>query len=140
MENYEQLLDEAYKKIKPIQSTGERFEVPKIEGHLEGSKTILTNIPQIISYIRRNQDHLVKFILKELATAGSMKNNILISISAMCAAVLFSVAVSAQEPAGNGAPGIISVPLANVHEQPLPVDGLDMLRPADEDHVMSGAR
>ena len=78
MENYEQLLDEAYKKIKPIQSTGERFEVPKIEGHLEGSKTILTNIPQIISYIRRNQDHLVKFILKELATAGSMKNNILI--------------------------------------------------------------
>ncbi len=78
METYDNLLQEAYKKIKPITHSGERFEIPKIEGHLEGNKTILTNIPQIISYIRRNQDHLVKFLLKELATAGSIKNNILI--------------------------------------------------------------
>ena len=78
METYENLLDEAYKKIKPITSSAERFELPKIEGHLEGNKTNLTNIPQISSYIRRNQDHLVKFLLKELATSGSMKNNILI--------------------------------------------------------------
>lgn len=78
METYENLLGEAYKKIKPISDSGERFEIPKIEGHLEGNKTFLTNIPQIISYIRRNQEHLVKFLLKELATAGSMKNNILI--------------------------------------------------------------
>lgn len=78
METYNNLLEKAYKEIKPISSSGERFEIPKIEGHLEGNKTILTNIPQITSYIRRNQDHLTKFLLKELATSGSMKNNILI--------------------------------------------------------------
>ncbi len=78
METYENLLDDAYKTIKLISSSGERFEIPKIEGHLEGNKTILTNIPQITSYIRRNQDHLAKFLLKELATSGSIKNNILI--------------------------------------------------------------
>jgi translation initiation factor 2 subunit 2 len=78
METYEDLLNEAYTKIKPISHSGERFEIPKIEGHLEGTKTILTNIPQIVSYIRRNPEHLVKFLLKELATAGTMKNNILI--------------------------------------------------------------
>ncbi len=75
MENYEQLLNEAYSKIKTIEHNGERFEMPKIEGHNEGSKTILTNIPQIISYLRRDQDHFFKFLLKELATSGTLKNN-----------------------------------------------------------------
>ena len=78
MENYEQLLNDAYSKVKPIEHNGERFEIPKIEGHFEGTKTVLTNIPQIISYIRRNQDHFIKFLLKELATSGTMKNSILI--------------------------------------------------------------
>jgi translation initiation factor 2 subunit 2 len=75
---YDSLLNEAYKKIKPIEHTGERFEIPKIEGHLEGSKTVLTNICQIMSYLRRNQEHFIKYLLKELATSGTMKNNILI--------------------------------------------------------------
>ena len=37
MENYEELLSEAYVKVKPITST-ERFEIPKIEGHIEGKR------------------------------------------------------------------------------------------------------
>ena len=78
MENYENLLNKAFEKIKPIEHNGERFEIPKIEGHLEGTKTILTNIPQIVSYLRRSQDHFIKYLLKELATSGTMKNNILI--------------------------------------------------------------
>ena len=78
MESYEKLLDEAYQKVKPITHTGERFEIPKIEGHLEGTKTILTNLPQISSYLRRDQNHILKFILKELATSGAIKNNRLI--------------------------------------------------------------
>jgi len=78
MENYEQLLDDAYAKIKPITHSGERFEMPKIEGHLEGTKTVLTNIPQIVSALRRTPEHFVKFLLKELATSGTLKNNILI--------------------------------------------------------------
>lgn len=78
MENYENLLNEAYEKVKPISHSGERFEVPKIEGHLEGTKTILTNIPQIVSCLRRDQEHFVRFLLKELATAGTMKNSMLV--------------------------------------------------------------
>ena len=72
---YNELLEEAYSKIKPIEHNGERFEIPKIEGHQEGNKTILTNLQQLISYIRRDQDHLLKFLLKELATSGAIKNN-----------------------------------------------------------------
>lgn len=71
MESYEKLLDEAYKKVKQHGSgTGERFEIPKIEGHIEGKKTILTNFFQISEYLRRNPEHFQKFILKELAASG----------------------------------------------------------------------
>jgi len=75
MESYNNLLDQAYKNLKPIEHSGERFEIPKIEGHIEGTKTILTNYQQVVSYLRRNQDHLLKYLLKELATSGSIKNN-----------------------------------------------------------------
>jgi translation initiation factor 2 subunit 2 len=74
MEDYNKLLDEAYKDLKPIEHSGERFEIPKVEGHIEGTKTILTNITQIASHLRRNQDHFLKFLLKELATSGAIKN------------------------------------------------------------------
>lgn len=75
VEDYEKLLNSAYKDIKPIEHSGERFEIPKIQGHAEGTKTILTNLPQIASHIRRNQEHLLKFLLKELATSGKIKDN-----------------------------------------------------------------
>ncbi|GAH57057.1 unnamed protein product [marine sediment metagenome] len=70
MTDYENMLDEAYKKVKQVGSFGNRFEIPKIEGHFEGKKTILTNFFQIISHLRRNPEHFQKFILKELAASG----------------------------------------------------------------------
>ncbi len=75
MDNYKKLLDEAYVKLKPLDRTRERFEIPKIEGHLEGNKTILNNLNQIASYLRRDIEHLYRFLLKELATPGSLKNS-----------------------------------------------------------------
>lgn len=70
MESYEQLLDRAYSKVKVIEGSGERFEVPKIEGFFEGKKTILTNLQQVASRLRRKPEHLLKFLLKELAVKG----------------------------------------------------------------------
>lgn len=70
MESYEQLLDEAYTKVKTIDGSGERFEIPKVEGFFQGKKTILTNVPQIASQLRRDEDQFLKFLLKELAVKG----------------------------------------------------------------------
>ncbi len=78
MENYEELLNQAYEKVKPIEQSIKRFEILKIEGHVEGTKTILTNLPQIASYLRRDINHLLKFLLRELATSGGFKENRLI--------------------------------------------------------------
>lgn len=70
MESYEQLLEQAYTKVKMIGGSGERFEIPKVEGFFEGKKTILTNIPQIASHLRREEDQFTKFLLKELGVKG----------------------------------------------------------------------
>lgn len=78
MENYEKLLDEAYFKIKPIVSSSGRFEIPKIEGHFEGKKTILTNFLQIVSYVRRTPEHFQKFMLRELAASGQIEGDRLV--------------------------------------------------------------
>ncbi|MFH1503468.1 MAG: translation initiation factor IF-2 subunit beta [Candidatus Diapherotrites archaeon] len=78
MENYEKLLDEAYTKVKVVEGREGRFEIPKIEGHIEGKKTILTNFMQIASYLRRDVEHFQKFILKELATSGQKEGDRLV--------------------------------------------------------------
>lgn len=75
---YEKLLDEAYEKVKPIDVSSERFEIPKIEGHVEGKKTILTNFLQIASYLRRDPEHFQKFLLKELASSGQIEGDRLV--------------------------------------------------------------
>ncbi|MBU4069415.1 MAG: translation initiation factor IF-2 subunit beta [Nanoarchaeota archaeon] len=70
MNNYEKLLEDAYKKVKQIDISSSRFEIPKVQGHFEGKKTILTNFFQLASHIRRNPEHFQKFMLKELAASG----------------------------------------------------------------------
>lgn len=78
METYEEMLEEAYKKIKqttsPSNGTG-RFEIPKVEGHFEGKKTILTNFFQIASHLRRNPEQFQKFMLRELAAQGQREGD-----------------------------------------------------------------
>ena len=78
METYEKLLEEAYSKIKKTEGNGERFEVPKVEGHFEGKKTILTNFYQIASHLRRSPEQFQKFMLREIAAQGQREGDRLI--------------------------------------------------------------
>ena len=80
METYEQMLDEAYKQIKPLKvsESFERFEIPKANVQIQGNKTIISNFLQIASYLRRDPLHLMKFLSKELAAFSKMENERLI--------------------------------------------------------------
>lgn len=78
MENYEKLLEETYKKVKPITSNGERFEIPQAEGLIEGNKTIITNFKQICDILRRKPEHLAKFLQRELATPAQIEGDRLV--------------------------------------------------------------
>lgn len=75
---YEKLLEEAYGKIKKTSHSGERFEIPKVEGYFEGKKTIITNFSQLAAHLRRNPEHFQKFLLKELAASGQKEGDRLV--------------------------------------------------------------
>jgi len=78
MTDYEKLLEQAYKEVKQVGSSNGRFEIPKLQGHFEGRKTILTNFFQIASHLRRKPEHFQKFILKELAASGQIEGERLV--------------------------------------------------------------
>ena len=80
MTEYEKLLEEAFKKVKHPEnlSDSERFEIPKVSGHFEGKKTMLTNFSQISEHIRRNPEHFQKYLLKELAVSGQREGDRLV--------------------------------------------------------------
>ena len=67
------MLDKAYKELPEVSKEEVRFEMPTVQGSLAGNKTIVTNFPQIAAQLRRPVEHLLKFLLRELATTGEMK-------------------------------------------------------------------
>ena len=78
MEDYETLLKKAYSKVKVVETSADRFEIPKVEGFVAGKNTIITNIIAISAYIRRPVDQLAKFLQRELAVSGKIENDRLV--------------------------------------------------------------
>ena len=76
--NYEDLLKRGIKQLPEVVVEVSRFEVPKVKGHLQGNKTIISNINEIVEKLRRPVAHIVKFLQKELATPGEVKGNFLV--------------------------------------------------------------
>lgn len=75
MSTYEKLLEKAYKEVKVVGGTGERFEIPKAQGQIAGNATNITNIMNIANYLRRPPTHLAKFLQKELAVPTKLDSN-----------------------------------------------------------------
>lgn len=69
---YDQLLKRARERLPASVFEKERFEIPKVRGHIQGNRTIISNFSQIASALRRPPEHLLKFLLKELATPGDI--------------------------------------------------------------------
>lgn len=75
---YEKLLERAKEKLPKGIERMERFEMPRVKGHIEGNKTIVNNFLQICSILNREPSHLLKFLQKELATPGEIDSSRLI--------------------------------------------------------------
>ncbi len=78
MEDYSSLLKKAYKQVPQSSQSTERFEIPKVQGHVEGNKTIINNFKAICSILRREPEHLLKYLQRELATPGLIQDTRLI--------------------------------------------------------------
>ena len=74
---YNDMLDNIYKKVKHV-IVSERFEVPKVQGMVEGTKTIITNFSQVCSILRRDPAHVSKYLSRELAALGVIEGERLI--------------------------------------------------------------
>ena len=75
--SYEELLEKALKNVK-ISVERKRFEIPKAIVERAGQKTIIRNFSEIAKVFRRDEKHIEKFLLKELATNGMIKEDTLI--------------------------------------------------------------
>ena len=73
--DYSALLARARQRMPASVLEKERFEIPKVRGHLEGNKTVISNFQQIVTTLRRAPEHLLKYILKELAAPGEVNRS-----------------------------------------------------------------
>ncbi len=64
---YEDLLKQAKKQLPEVKESKERFEIPKVKGHVEGNKTIIINFQSIAQTLRRDPNQLIKYLQRELA-------------------------------------------------------------------------
>lgn len=76
--NYEDMLNEGKKKLPKIQAEGDRFKIPEVDSLIQGKKTFFNNITKIANLLNRDVNKLFKYLLRELAAPGEIKNNVAI--------------------------------------------------------------
>lgn len=70
---YEALLDRAKSQLPKGISEWSRFEVPRVSIFIEGKMTTVRNFKEIVERLNRDPQHLLRFLAKELATAGTIE-------------------------------------------------------------------
>lgn len=74
-ENYVQWLDRLYAKVPKTVAAGSRFEVPDPICNATGNRIFIQNFKQICEIVGREQQHLLRYLSRELATAGSIEGD-----------------------------------------------------------------
>jgi translation initiation factor 2 subunit 2 len=76
--NYEEMLKKGKESLPKVESKCERFEMPRVKGHVEGNRTIIINIYAIADQLARSADHILKYLQRELATPGFFQDKRLV--------------------------------------------------------------
>jgi len=72
------MLDMGIENIPEEVTHKSRFEIPTSKGHIQGNMTVINNFYQIVTDFGRTKEHLLKFLLKELATRGDLTDKALL--------------------------------------------------------------
>jgi translation initiation factor 2 subunit 2 len=75
MEKYEDLLSRAIDQLPPEVFETKRFNVPKAYSDIQGNRTFIKNFKEIAEALNRDPQHLLKFLLRELGTAGNLESS-----------------------------------------------------------------
>jgi translation initiation factor 2 subunit 2 len=73
MSDYDKLLDRAIDQLPQKVFETTRFTVPKAYSVIQGNRTIIQNFKEIAEALNRDPQHLLKFLLRELGTAGNLE-------------------------------------------------------------------
>lgn len=71
--NYKELYDRARSQLPNKVFEQSRFEIPKINSLIEGNRTFLVNIKEVLAVMNREENHFLKFMAGELATSVTME-------------------------------------------------------------------
>jgi len=75
LEDYLAGLERAMRSMPATKGTKERFQIPVPKIFYEGKTTVLDNFASIADALNRDPDHLMKFLLQELGTAGKIEGH-----------------------------------------------------------------
>jgi len=73
LHDYEKLLDRAIKQLPPEVLETKRFSIPKAYSVIQGNRTIIQNFKEIADKLNRDPQHLLRYLLRELGTAGNVE-------------------------------------------------------------------
>lgn len=70
--DYEKLLKRAHSQLPPELFAHKRFEIPKVRSGTIGMRTYVVNHKEIAEAMNRDPQHLLRYLSREMATAGSL--------------------------------------------------------------------
>jgi translation initiation factor 2 subunit 2 len=76
--DYDSLLKRGLSRVPEKLKESSRFEMPRARVQPAGARTIITNFNELGRGFRREDAHVLKFLLKELATKGELEGSRLV--------------------------------------------------------------
>jgi len=70
--DYKELLKRAQSQLPPEILEHKRFEIPKVKSGTIGMRTYIVNYKEIADALSRDPLHLLRYLSREMATAGSI--------------------------------------------------------------------
>jgi translation initiation factor 2 subunit 2 len=77
-DEYLSLLERAKEKLPETIEKHERFTVPEPDVFQEGKTTVIRNFGDIVDALRREPEHIIQYLLRELGTPGHLEGRRLI--------------------------------------------------------------
>jgi len=71
--DYRTLLKRAREQIPREVFEHRRFQVPRADTFIQGTRTVIRNFKDIVDTLRREPQHLLRYLARELATAGEIR-------------------------------------------------------------------
>jgi len=71
--NYNDLYNRAREQLPEKVFEQSRLEIPKISSVVEGNKTFIVNIKDVLTVLNREANHFLKFLAGELATSVTLE-------------------------------------------------------------------